>query len=59
MSKDPVIDRVREIRHAISKEFGHDPRKLIDYYRKRGERHRRHTQEQQEALTSESEQKTP
>jgi len=59
MSKDPVIDWVREIRHTISKEFGHDPHKLIEYYRKREEKHRRHTREQQEALTSESEHETP
>jgi len=36
MTKDPVIDRAGEIRHTISKESDHDPRKLIEYYRKRG-----------------------
>ena len=29
--KDP-IDRIREIRHEISAEFGHDTKKIIDHY---------------------------
>jgi len=31
MKKDPVIDEVREVRHKISEEFGHDSDRLIDY----------------------------
>jgi len=30
--KDP-IDRVREIRHKISAEFGHDTKRLTEHYR--------------------------
>lgn len=29
---DPAIDLIREIRHQISAEFGHDPRKVFAYY---------------------------
>lgn len=29
---DPTLDRIREVRHQISAEFGHDPRRLLDYY---------------------------
>jgi hypothetical protein len=29
---DPTIDEIREIRHRISERFGHDPRKLVEYY---------------------------
>ena len=29
---DPTIARIRETRHRISEECGHDPRKVVDYY---------------------------
>ena len=29
---DPTIDRIREVRHQISAEFGHDPKKLVAFY---------------------------
>jgi hypothetical protein len=29
---DPAIDQIREIRHQISAEFGHDPEKVLAYY---------------------------
>jgi hypothetical protein len=29
---DPVIDEIREVRHRISEQCGHDPRRLVDYY---------------------------
>ena len=29
---DPVIDEVREVRKRISKDFGHDPDKLVAHY---------------------------
>ncbi len=32
MQHDPAIERVREVRHRISAECGHDPRKLVQYY---------------------------
>jgi hypothetical protein len=31
-TNDPTIDRIREVRHQISAEFGHDPNKLIAFY---------------------------
>ena len=31
---DPVIDEIREIRHRISADCGHDPEKLVAYYQK-------------------------
>ena len=30
--KDPTIDHIREVRHQISAEFGHDPEKVVAYY---------------------------
>jgi len=33
-TNDPVVDEIREIRHRISARFGHDPQRLIEYYRK-------------------------
>lgn len=30
--KDP-IERVREVRHQISAEFGHDTKRMIEHYR--------------------------
>lgn len=29
---DPAIDQIREIRHQISAEFEHDPRRVLAYY---------------------------
>jgi len=29
---DPILDRIREVRHQISAEFGHDPKRLVAYY---------------------------
>jgi len=31
---DPTIARIREARHQISEEFGHDPQRIIEYYNK-------------------------
>ena len=31
---DPVIDEIRAVRHRISEEFGHDPKKLCEHYMK-------------------------
>lgn len=30
--KDPVIDEIREVRHRISEQFGHDPARLVAHY---------------------------
>lgn len=30
---DPAIEQIREVRHRISAEFGHDTKRLIDHYR--------------------------
>ncbi len=40
MKTDPAIDAVRAVRHQISELVGHDPQKLVDYYRKRQEQYR-------------------
>ena len=37
MTEDPVIQAVREVRHRISESVGHDPHKLVAYYRQRQE----------------------
>jgi len=34
MKTDPTVDRIRQIRHEISEECDHDPKKLIEYYMK-------------------------
>ena len=31
MRHDPVIDEIRKIRHDISAEHDHDPRKLVEH----------------------------
>ena len=31
-SNDPVVDEIRRIRHQISEEHGHDPKRLVAYY---------------------------
>jgi hypothetical protein len=32
MESDPIIDEIREVRHRISEEHGHDPRRLVEHY---------------------------
>lgn len=34
MLPDPTIQRIRQVRHEISEECGHDPQKLVEYYRR-------------------------
>jgi hypothetical protein len=29
---DPTITRIREARHQISEEYGHDPKRIVEYY---------------------------
>lgn len=33
MTNDEPIDEIREVRHQISAEFGHDTQALLDHYR--------------------------
>jgi hypothetical protein len=40
MKDDPTIKAVRDARHRISGMVGHDPRKLVEHYRRLQERHR-------------------
>jgi len=39
MKPDPTIDAIREARHRISASVGHDPRKLVEHYRRLQEEH--------------------
>ena len=32
MQPDPTLDHVREVRHRISQQCAHDPKKLVEYY---------------------------
>lgn len=32
MHDDPTLDHVREVRHRISEQCAHDPKKLVEYY---------------------------
>jgi hypothetical protein len=34
ITKDPALEAVRRVRHEISEEMGHDPRRLLEYYRR-------------------------
>jgi hypothetical protein len=40
MQDDPAIASVREVRHHISQQYGHDPKKLIEYYIQLQEQHK-------------------
>ena len=39
MKDDPGISKIREARHRISAECGHDPKKLVKYYMERQKKH--------------------
>jgi hypothetical protein len=32
MRPDPTVDEVRRIRHEMSAEYGHDPRRILKYF---------------------------
>lgn len=32
MKDNPTISRIRQVRHLISEEVGHDPKTLVQYY---------------------------
>ncbi len=36
---NPIVDEIREVRHRISEEFGHDPKRLAEHYMKLQEEH--------------------
>ena len=40
MQDDPAIAPVREVRHRISQQHDHDPKKLIEYYIQLQEMHK-------------------
>lgn len=40
MKDDPTIRAIRDARHRISAAVAHDPRKLVEHYRRLQERHR-------------------
>jgi hypothetical protein len=40
MQDDPVIVSIREVRHQISKQFNHDPKKLVEHYMRLQEQHK-------------------
>jgi hypothetical protein len=40
MQEDPVIVSIREVRHRISKQFDHDPKRLVEHYMRLQEQHK-------------------
>jgi hypothetical protein len=52
---DPTIAGIRETRHKISEEFGHDPQRIVEYYIKlqQEEEQRRRLKQAEEAQPSE------
>jgi len=40
MKADPGIAWIREIRHQISEECGHDPKRLVEYFIRTQEKHK-------------------
>jgi|WetSurMetagenome_2_1015567.scaffolds.fasta_scaffold2162780_1 hypothetical protein len=32
MQADPIIDQIREVRHRISEQCGHDAKTIVEYY---------------------------
>jgi hypothetical protein len=45
MKDAPAIKRVRDARHAISAECGHDLQKLLAYYQKRAQERQKREQQ--------------
>lgn len=40
MEDDPTIARIREAAMRISAKFGHDPKRVVEHYKKLQERHK-------------------
>ena len=40
MQDDPALTWVREVRHRISQQFDHDPKKFVEHYIQLQERHK-------------------
>ncbi len=40
MKPDSTLADIRETRHLISEEFGHDPKRLVEHYIQLQQRHR-------------------
>ena len=40
MKKDKTIERIRNIRHQISAEYNHNPKKLLAHYRQMEKRYK-------------------
>jgi hypothetical protein len=39
MKDDPVIAEIRRVRHELSARFGHDPKRLVEYFQKLEKQH--------------------
>lgn len=52
---DPVIKRIRDVRHKISEKFDHDPVKLVDHYIELQKKYA----DRRESVTKPHETKTP
>ena len=50
---DPTIERIREARHQISEEHGHDPQKVVEYYIELQKKYKRQLLDNSEENTAE------
>ena len=50
---DPTIERIRETRHRISEEHGHDPQKIVEYYLELQKKYKQRLLEETEEAHSE------
>ena len=32
MTTPPILEEIRRVRHAMSAEIGHDPKRIVEYY---------------------------
>ena len=55
MKDDPAIRIIREVRHKISEECEHNPKKLVEYYMKRQRERAQSQEEEKKAVTAEKE----
>jgi hypothetical protein len=55
LKDDPTIKRIREARHQISEQHGHDPQQIVHYYIKLQEQYKERLLAGDEEETSETE----
>ncbi len=54
IENNPLIERIRNVRHQISEEYNHDPKQLVEHYIELEKRHKERFIDLEEIYTVQS-----